>query len=118
MDVPTRNLSIYVKKKGINISKLSRDTGIPYVSLYDSLINASRDRDLRVGEFFMVCKFLGVNGEDFADKEEEEDVWRIDNRGNWVEEIHYLDGKTEILIHMGHTVEEFDVRKYTNNEKK
>lgn len=69
MDTPTKKLSEYVRNKGINISKMSRDTGIPYVSLYDSLMNESRDRDLRVGEFFIICRFLGVKGEDFADKE-------------------------------------------------
>jgi hypothetical protein len=74
MDVPTRNLSEYVKRTGINISKMSRDTGLPYVSLYDSLINDSRDRDLRVGEFFTICKFLGVKGERFAGKGKEEVV--------------------------------------------
>lgn len=65
MDIPTKNLSVYVREKGINISKLSRDTAIPYVSLYDSLMNESRDRDLRVGEFFTVCAYLGVNPLDF-----------------------------------------------------
>ncbi len=67
MDVPTRNLSNYVKDKGINISKMSRDTGIPYMSIYDSLINKERDRDLRVGEMFTICRFLDVNPMDFAD---------------------------------------------------
>lgn len=72
MDTPTKKLSEYVRSKGINLSKMSRDTGIPYVSLYDSLMNESRDRDLRVGEFFIICRFLGVKGEDFADKEKVE----------------------------------------------
>ena len=71
MDTPTKKLSEYVRSKGINLSKMSRDTGITYVSLYDSLMNESRDRDLRVGEFFVICRFLGVKGEDFADKEAE-----------------------------------------------
>ena len=72
MDTPTKKLSEYVRSKGINLSKMSRDTGIPYVSLYDSLMNESRDRDLRVGEFFIICRFLGVKGEDFAAKEKVE----------------------------------------------
>lgn len=71
MDIPTRNLSTYVKKTGINLSKMARDTGLPYMALYDSLINDSRDRDLRVGEFFLICKFLGVKGEAFAEKGDE-----------------------------------------------
>ncbi len=66
MDIPTRNLSKYVKSKGINISKMSRTLGLPYIALYDSLINDSRDRDLRVGEFFMICSYLEVKGESFA----------------------------------------------------
>ena len=70
MDIPTRNLSRYVKEKGFNLSKLSRETGIPYVSLYNSLINESRDRDLRSGEFIDICAFLGVNPMDFVDKPE------------------------------------------------
>ena len=69
MDVPTKNLSRYVKEKGINLSKMSRDTKIPYVSLYDSLLNPNRDRDLRAGELCLVCKFLGVNPMDFAAKD-------------------------------------------------
>ena len=65
----SRNLStqLYQKEKGINLSKMSRDTEIPYVSLYDSLMNEARDRDLRVGEFFKACKFLGVAPEFFGD---------------------------------------------------
>lgn len=71
MDIPTKNLSRYVKEKGINLSKMSRDTKIPYVSLYDSLLNPNRDRDLRAGEFLLVCKFLDVNPMDFAAKDDE-----------------------------------------------
>lgn len=66
VDVPTRNLSKYVKDKGINLAKMSRETGIPYVSIYDSLVNESRDRDLRVGEFFRICQYLGMEAEKFA----------------------------------------------------
>lgn len=66
VDIPTRNLSKYVKEKGINLSKMSRETGIPYVSIYDSLVNESRDRDLRVGEFFRICQYLGMEAEKFA----------------------------------------------------
>ncbi len=68
MDTPTKKISEYVRNKGINISKMSRETGIPYMSLYDSLMNDSRNRDLRVGEFFIICRFLGVKGEDFAEE--------------------------------------------------
>lgn len=70
MDIPTRNLSKYVRDKGINISKMSRETGIPYIALYDSLMNEDRDRDLRVGEMFAICRFLDLNPMDFAQQEE------------------------------------------------
>lgn len=68
MDIPTKNLSKYIKEKGINLSKMSRDTGISYMALYDSLLNSERDRDLRTGEFFSVCNFLSVNPVEFADE--------------------------------------------------
>lgn len=65
MDVPTRNLSRYIKTKGINLSKISRDTNIPYGALYDSLSNPERDRDLRAGEMLSICRFLGIDPLDF-----------------------------------------------------
>lgn len=71
MDIPTRNLSKYVKEKGINLSKMSRDTNIPYMSLYDSLANPDRNRDLRAGEMMSVCEFLGVNPFDFNSDSDE-----------------------------------------------
>lgn len=76
MDTPTKKISEYVRNKGINISKMSRETGIPYMTLYDSLMNDSRNRDLRVGEFFVICRFLGVKGEDFAEEGGGEKVWQ------------------------------------------
>jgi len=52
MDIPTRNLGEYVREKGINVTRMSEKTGIPYTALYDSLLHKNRERDLRVGEFF------------------------------------------------------------------
>lgn len=72
MDIPTRNLSAYVKATGTNLSKMSRDTKIPYISLYDSLLNDARDRDLRVGEYMRVCRFLKKDPREFAGEIEEE----------------------------------------------
>lgn len=69
MDIPTRNLSNYVRNKGINITKMSMVTGIPYGALYDSLLNTKRQRDLRLGEALSICSFLEVDPLDFADKE-------------------------------------------------
>lgn len=66
MSVVTEEVSNYVRKKRINLSAMARDTGIPYATLYDSLANPQRDRELRVGEFFKVCSFLGINPMDFA----------------------------------------------------
>lgn len=43
MDKPTRNLGEYIKKKGFNLSEISRKTKIPYMSLYDSLSNEKTD---------------------------------------------------------------------------
>lgn len=68
MDIPTRNLSMYVKEIGVNLSELSRKTDIPYVSLYDSLVNEKRKRNLRAGEFLKICEQLKVDPKDFDDK--------------------------------------------------
>lgn len=68
MSAVTQNVSDYIRKKGINISKMSRDTGIPYTALYDSVMNAERQRDLRDEEFLAVCCFLEVDPRIFADK--------------------------------------------------
>lgn len=65
----TKNLSEYVKKKGVNLSKIARDTGLSYSALYSSLMDAERERDLRDYEFMRVCFFLGVDPRDFAEKD-------------------------------------------------
>ncbi len=70
MSVYTKNLSEYVKKRGINISKMARDTGLSYMALYDSLSNVERERDLRDYEFMRVCFFLGVDPRNFAEEPE------------------------------------------------
>lgn len=66
MDIPTRNLSKYVCDKGISLKKMANATGISYWALYDSLLNSSRNRDLRLGEALEICAFLGVDPMDFA----------------------------------------------------
>lgn len=63
----TKNLSEYVKKRGINLSKVARDTGLSYYALYSSLMDTDRERDLRDYEFMGVCFFLGVDPRDFAE---------------------------------------------------
>jgi len=71
LDTPTRNLRKYVQNKGFNLSEISRKTKIPYMALYDSLMNDKRDRDLRVGEFLALCNHLELNPMDFAEKPED-----------------------------------------------
>lgn len=61
MDIPTRNLREYVGERGINLTRVAKKTGIPYMALYDSLSQKGRERDLRVGEFLSVCTFLGID---------------------------------------------------------
>lgn len=68
----TKNLARYTKDKAINLSAMSRATGIPYSALYASLGDQKRNRPLSVDEAVLVCKFLGERVEDFADKPEKE----------------------------------------------
>lgn len=68
MDSITRNVSSYIRKRRINLSGLARDTNIPYPALYASLMDESRDRELRAQELIAISRFLGVNPMDFADE--------------------------------------------------
>lgn len=68
----TKNLAKYVRDKAINLSAMSRATGIAYSVLYDSLANKNRERPLSVDEAIIICKFLGVNPMDFAEEPEKE----------------------------------------------
>ena len=67
----SKNLSMYVNQKGINLSAMSRATGIQRGILHASLSDAVSDekrRALRDDELIKVCRFLDVNPMDFADK--------------------------------------------------
>lgn len=64
----TKNLARYVREKAINLSAMSRATGLSYGVLYDSLSNKNRERQLSIDEAIIICKFLGVNPLDFADE--------------------------------------------------
>lgn len=55
MGKATKQISEYIRKKGFNLSEISRKTGVPYMALYDSVANEKRDRDLRVDEFLALC---------------------------------------------------------------
>lgn len=61
MDGATKQISEYIKKKGFNLSEISRKTHVSYMALYDSLFNEKRDRDLRVDEFLALCKHLELD---------------------------------------------------------
>lgn len=71
MDTLTKNISCYVREKGISIKKISEETGIAYTALYDSLSNKNRDRDLRGSEFMKICEFLEKNPMDFMEEEKD-----------------------------------------------
>lgn len=62
-------LSEIIKSRGINLSAMARLTGISYMSLYDSLMNDRKKRQLRGEELIKVCAFLGVDPREFAEQE-------------------------------------------------
>lgn len=67
-----RNIAEFIKKRGVNLSAMSRETKIPYMSLYDSLFNEKKARQLKGSELIAVCEFLDVSPMEFADKKEGE----------------------------------------------
>lgn len=64
----TKEIAKIVCEKGINLSNLSRKTNIPYSTLYSSLGDEKRNRDLRDIELIKVCKFLEIDPMDLANK--------------------------------------------------
>ena len=64
------NIAGFIKKRGVNLSAMARDTGIAYMSLYDSLFNDRRKRQLKASEFLVICEFLGASPADFVEKKE------------------------------------------------
>ena len=67
MSTVTNNISQYIKDRGINVSKMSRELGIPYIALYNSLLNPASERTLRDIEFMKICYFLDVDPRTFMD---------------------------------------------------
>ena len=61
MSSVTTEISEYVRNKGINISRMARETGIPYNCLHASLGMSDRERELRADEFIKVCKYLEID---------------------------------------------------------
>lgn len=68
----TKNIAKYIKDIGINLSELSRKSGVPYGTLYASIGDENRERDLRADELTSICFVLRTNPMDFADKPEQE----------------------------------------------
>lgn len=64
----TKNVATYVKEKGINLSKMARDTKIPYSALYTSLCDDGRERALRADELLDICSYLEVDPRSFSKK--------------------------------------------------
>ena len=54
-------LSEIIKSRGINLTEAARSIGVPYMALYDSLKNRSKNREIKGKELVKLCKFLNIN---------------------------------------------------------
>lgn len=63
----TESIGDYLRRKRINLTELSQKTGIHYSTLYASVWDRSRHRDLRANELMSICVVLGINPMDFVD---------------------------------------------------
>lgn len=61
----TKNIGDYLRRKHINLTELSKKTGIHYNTLYASVWDRSRRRDLRANELMSICVVLDINPMDF-----------------------------------------------------
>lgn len=64
------NISKCIEDRGIALTVVSRRTGLPYMSLYDSLRNKSKNREIKGKELVKLCKFLDIDPRDFVDGHE------------------------------------------------
>ena len=62
----TEKVGKYLKENKINLSKLSRESGVSYNLLYASVWDKNRIRELRIDEFFSICEALRVSADVFA----------------------------------------------------
>lgn len=62
-DFATMGISNHIQELGINISALSRGTGIPDGILRRSIVR--NERALRADEMLSICNFLGKNPLEF-----------------------------------------------------
>lgn len=63
----TKKVAAYVQTMGINLSELSRKTGISYTAVYRSLGKSEPERVLRADEFTAICSIIHKNPMDFAE---------------------------------------------------
>ncbi|MBO5199555.1 MAG: helix-turn-helix domain-containing protein [Lachnospiraceae bacterium] len=68
----TKNIANYIDSIGVNLSELSRKSGVDYSALYASLKNKERERELRADELTSICTVLKIDPMDFADKPKEQ----------------------------------------------
>lgn len=64
------NIARYIRKKGIQLTVMSRETGIPYMALYNTFFNEKKNRKIRGDELIAVSNFLEINPKDFYDEKE------------------------------------------------
>lgn len=57
----------YIKTRGITLTSIAESTRIPYGSLYSSLLDKQKSRELRSKEFMLVCRALEKSPYDFFD---------------------------------------------------
>ena len=67
-----KNIARFIKNRGIQLTVISRATGIPYMALYDTFFNEKKERQIRGKELIAVSDFLGINPKEFTDKSDGE----------------------------------------------
>lgn len=70
----TKKIAEHVSEMGINISELSRKSGVTYSALYASLANNEKRRELRADELISICIVLKLNPMDFTEVKKERNV--------------------------------------------
>lgn len=63
----------FLTESNVNLSELSRNTGIPYNLLYASVWNRKRTRELRANELMSICVALNANPMDFVDNKDDKE---------------------------------------------
>ena len=66
-DEATERLAQYIERKGVKVSRIAEETGLPVMALYRSLSGGKRKRPLLAGEFLKICSFLEVNPMQFME---------------------------------------------------